>query len=221
MKSLYKSILVILVAVVATACFNKKRPNYQYFPNMYESPSYETYGDYEIFPGGSEAQTPADNTISRGWMPPENPDTRDGKKAATDSLKNPLPFTERNMDNGKELYDIYCAICHGPKGNGKGTLATREKILGIPAFDDAGRSITEGNVYHTIYYGLNNMGSYASQTTTKERWQIVHYVMHLKDELKGNPTREFVKDTTQNNEHFDNEIDPVIGRKVMVSTEKK
>jgi len=42
---------------------------------------------------------------------------------------------------------------------------------------------------------LNSMGSYASQTTIKERWQIDHYVMKLKGTLTGAPERTFESDT--------------------------
>ena len=48
-----------------------------------------------------------------------------------------------------------CASCHGNKGDGKGNLVKREKILGIPSYDDVGRAINEGSIYHTIYYGKN------------------------------------------------------------------
>lgn len=221
MKSIFKNILVIAVAVSATACFNKKQRNYEYFPDMYQSPSYETYGDYSIFPQGQEAMKPVEGTVSRGWTVYEYPDTFEGKQEAGKNLKNPLPYTERNVEAGKALYDIYCAICHGKKGDGKGPLTTREKILGIPGFDDQNRNITDGDVYHVIYYGLNNMGSYASQTTHLERWQIIHYVMTLKDQLEGRPARPFEKDTTVNSEHFDPEISPVIGRQVLVSQNQK
>ena len=47
------------------------------------------------------------------------------------------------------------------KGKGQGKLVKREKILGIPSYDD-GRAINEGSIYHTIYYGKNAMGSYAN-----------------------------------------------------------
>lgn len=221
MRSLYKIILVIVLAVTATSCFNKKQPNYQYFPNMYVSPSYETYGNYEIFPQGKEAMTPAEGTIARGWEVYEYPNTLQGKLDAAKKLKNPLPYTKRNVENGKYLYDIYCAICHGKKGDGKGPLAKRKKIMGIPGYDDPNRDITQGDIYHVMYYGLNNMGEYASQTTTKERWQIAHYVMSLRRELEGKPVKPFVKDTSVNNEHFDPEIDPVIGKQVTVSINKK
>lgn len=209
MKNIYKSILVIFIAFTATACFNKKEaPNYQYFPDMYESPSYETYGEYEIFQDGQSALEPAENTIPRGSEVYEYPNTFEGKNQASANLKNPLPYTERNVNKGGQLYDIHCAICHGFEGDGKGPLVEREKFLGIPGFDDPNRDMSEGNIYHVMYYGLNNMGSYAAQTTTKERWQIDHYVHALKDKLEGKDAREFVKDTLSNRENFDREINP-------------
>ena len=96
----------------------------------------------------------------------------------------PLDLTQVNLTKGKELYNIYCGICHGTKGNGQGFLVKREKILGIPSFDDIGRAITEGGIYHTIYYGKNAMGSYANQLNEEERWQVVSYVLNLKADLE-------------------------------------
>lgn len=208
MKNLYKSILIIALAFGATSCFNKEKPNYQFFADMdmYESPSYETYGEYEIFPGEQSAQDPAENTIPRGWEVYPYPNNNDGKQAATDSLKNPLPYTESNVEKGGHLYDIYCAICHGADGDGSGPLVEREKFLGVPGFADSNRDITEGDIYHVMYYGLNNMGSYAHQTTTKERWQITHYITQLQDELNDNEERAFEEDSLQYN--FDKEYDP-------------
>ena len=89
-----------------------------------------------------------------------------------------------NLIKGKELYNIYCGICHGTKGNGQGNLVKREKILGIPSYDDVGRAITEGSIYHTIYYGKNAMGSYVNQLNEEERWQVVSYVLNLKADLE-------------------------------------
>jgi mono/diheme cytochrome c family protein len=102
-------------------------------------------------------------------------------------LKNSLPVTEKSLSEGKKLYTIYCALCHGDKGDGQGILMKREKILGVPSYADAGRVITEGGVYHVQMYGLNTMGSYASQTNELERWQIVQHVMNLKATLEGTP----------------------------------
>lgn len=192
MKKIVQIILFVSVLAVVVSCQTKDKPNYQYMPNMYAPVSYETYGNYEVFPGGQEAMSPAEGSVARGWMPYEYENTPEGYEAAKANLKNPLPYTEDNLNEGKALYTIYCAICHGDKGNGQGTLAEREKILGVPAYNDAGRDITEGSVYHVTYYGRNNMGSYASQTTEEELWKINHYVMSLKHALNGDPDRTFV-----------------------------
>lgn len=196
MNSLFqKSIVLFLIAVTATSCFNKDSPNYQYFPDMYESVPYDTYGEYNIFINEQSAKLPVEGTVSRGWMPYEYEDSNEGYAQAKAELKNPLPYTEENLTKGKALYNIYCAVCHGEKGDGQGILVQREKILGIPSYDDQGRAITEGSVYHVMYFGLNAMGSYASQTSIEDRWQIDHYVMQLKGALEGSPERAFDVET--------------------------
>ena len=182
MKSLFK-ILAIAVVIVSVSCNKNTAPNYQFMPNMYESVGYETYGE-AAFPNGVEAQLPAEGSIPRGYVPFDIENTTDGYNLAKETLKSPLDSTAVDLERGKELYDIYCGICHGNKGKGQGTLVKREKILGIPSYDDAGRAINEGSIYHTIYYGKNAMGSYANQLNEEERWQVVSYVLKLKADLE-------------------------------------
>jgi mono/diheme cytochrome c family protein len=162
----------------------------QYFPNMYESVGYETYQEGGIFPGNLEAQAPVAGSVNRGWLPYDYQNNNDGYASAKANLANPLPYTEEHLEVGAELYNIYCAICHGTKGNGLGHLVTTEKILGVPSY--AARDITQGSIYHVMYYGINYMGSYASQTSTEERWQIAHHVDALTKDLKGQARQEFV-----------------------------
>ncbi|MDG1730538.1 MAG: cytochrome c [Algibacter sp.] len=182
MKSLIK-ILVIAVVFVSVSCKKDTAPNYQYMPNMYESAGYETYGE-AAFPNGVEAQLPAEGSIPRGYVPFDIENSTAGYDLAKATLVSPLDSTKVDLNRGKELYDIYCGICHGNKGKGQGTLVKREKILGIPSYDDAGRAINAGSIYHTIYYGKNAMGSYANQLNEEERWQVVSYVLKLKADLE-------------------------------------
>ncbi len=93
----------------------------------------------------------------------------------------PLALSEENGAKGKELYGIYCAVCHGTKGDGQGILMTREKFLGVPSYAD--REITPGSIYHVLMYGKNAMGSHAGQVNAKERWQIAQHVMELRNTL--------------------------------------
>ena len=187
MKNIVNIAVTILIMLSVTSCFDKKKPNYRYMPNMYTSVAVETYSEYEILPNGQAALTPVKGTISRGWMPYEYENTQEGKALATKELKISLAVNEENLAKGKELFNIYCAICHGNKGDGQGTLVKREKFLGIPSLADKGRNITEGDIYHVMMYGLNSMGSYASQTNEKERWQITMHALDLKSKLNGEP----------------------------------
>ncbi|MFV0539965.1 MAG: c-type cytochrome [Aestuariibaculum sp.] len=182
MKSVIK-ILALTVVFIAVSCKSDSEPNYQFMPNMYESVGYETYGEAP-FRNGLEAQLPAEGSVARGHVPLDYGESNDDFLLAKANLKSPLSTSEVDLERGKKLYDIYCGICHGTKGDGQGNLVKREKILGIPSYDDAGRAITEGSIYHTIYYGKNAMGSYKNQINEEERWQVVSYVLKLKADLE-------------------------------------
>ena len=184
MKGLFKISLIALVLTTIVSCQKDSRPNYQFMPNMYESVGYETYSESDAFRNGKEGQLPVEGTIPRGFKPFDIDNTIEGYELAKTTLMNPLDSTQIDSKRGKELYDIYCGICHGNKGDGQGNLVKREKILGIPSYADVGRAITDGSVYHTIYYGKNAMGSYANQLSEEERWQVVSYVMELKAKLE-------------------------------------
>jgi mono/diheme cytochrome c family protein len=83
-------------------------------------------------------------------------------------------------DKAKELFDIYCAICHGTAGDGKGKLVKQEKFLGVPNYKE--RDINKASVFHVITYGLNSMGSHGNQLSANERWLVAEYVLKLKNE---------------------------------------
>lgn len=198
--------LILLIIIAGTiSCADKDDPNYQYFPDMYESLAYESYAEADIFPDEKVAMDPVEGTISRGWMPYGYEDNTEGYEEAKANLKNTLPYTEENLAKGEELYGLYCAICHGKNGNGQGWLVEQEKILGVPSYDDQGRAVTEGSVYHVMYWGINSMGSYASQMSEEELWQVDHYVMKLKAELEGKPVPAFEE------EKMDEEFKPILG----------
>ncbi|MGB1312452.1 c-type cytochrome [Bizionia paragorgiae] len=184
MNSIFKFTIVALVLVSFVSCQKNSRPNYDFMPNMYESVGYETYQESDAFANGVQAQLPVDGTVPRGYKPFDIDGTNEGYLLAKETLKSPLDSTQVDYERGKELYAIYCGICHGNKGAGQGQLVKNEKILGIPSYADAGRAITAGSIYHTIYYGKNTMGSYANQLNEEERWQVVAYVLKLKADLE-------------------------------------
>jgi len=187
MKNIVKIALVFGIAVGMVSCHNDQQPNAQYFPNMYESVAYETYSESKAFdsPYGEkdkEGQLPPAGTLKRGFVPYEYPHTTEGYNMAKANSKSPLDPATIDMKNAQELFEIYCAICHGTAGDGKGKLVKQEKFLGVPNY--AEREITEGSVYFVETYGLNAMGSHANQLSQKERWMVAAYVMKLRADLK-------------------------------------
>lgn len=173
--------IAALSILLFAACKNDSQPNYEYFPNMYEAVSYDTYQESRLFPNGSEAQSPVEMTIARGHSLYPYPNTNEGYEKAKAELVNPLEVTEANLSRGGALYNVYCSLCHGQKGDGQGILVKREKFLGVPNYKD--RDITPGSIYHVIYYGRNAMGSHAAQLSEQERWLVAMYVESLKNKL--------------------------------------
>ena len=41
--------VMILFSLLTVSCFDKSKPNYQFFPNMYESVGYSTYHVSDAF----------------------------------------------------------------------------------------------------------------------------------------------------------------------------
>ena len=186
MNNLLKIIVIFGLMVSFSSCKNDLKPNYQYMPNMYEAVGYETYSESDAFNSpeglkGKSGQLVPDGAIKRGFQPYEYANTTEGYDLAKANLKSPLDSLSLDMKKGQELYEIYCAICHGTAGAGNGKLVTQEKFLGVPSYKD--RQITQGCIFHVITYGLNSTGSHANQLDTHERWLVAAYVEKLKSEL--------------------------------------
>lgn len=177
----FKLIIALTVVSSLISCGNKRTPQVQYMPDMYVSIPYNPNGENGINSAPVNIK-PVAGTIARGEHPAYDiPDTNEGYELAKATLNNPLEANEANLENGKAMYTIYCASCHGNKGDGNGVLAQREKFAGIPNYKD--REINAGSIYHVIMHGKNLMGSHSSQLTYNERWQIVQYVEKLRSEL--------------------------------------
>lgn len=115
--------------------------------------------------------TPEGYEAANGYLSPINMPDRNGKG---------IQCTEESFKRGKEVYEIYCQVCHGAKGDGQGTLAQKGVLGGVPAYN-SGRlaTMTAGQMYHSITYGRNNMGSYAGQLTPRQRWEVICYIQQF------------------------------------------
>ncbi len=103
-------------------------------------------------------------------------------RAVAEIIDNPFPITNAGMASAKDLYNIYCGICHGEKGDGAGYLARDGSPYQVqPAnfLQDTFYNSTNGRFYHAIMHGKNVMGGYADKLSYEERWQVIHYIHQL------------------------------------------
>lgn len=106
-------------------------------------------------------------------------------RATAEILDNPFPITADGLERGKELYEIFCGICHGTKGDGNGYLVSEENSNAVypaqPAIllNDEFSAASNGRYYHAIMYGKNVMGGYADKMSYEERWQVIHWIRAL------------------------------------------
>jgi mono/diheme cytochrome c family protein len=89
------------------------------------------------------------------------------------------PMTRENLLRGRERFNIYCAVCHGESGYGRGPIVERG-YLRPPSFHiDRLRSAPDEQIYDVITHGFGAMPSYAKQVSPEDRWRIVAYLRAL------------------------------------------
>ena len=163
-------------------------PGYEYMPNMYRSPSLETYGQNTVFNDSSNARTPVKGTIARDYLSTFYYDgsLKEYLDAGNNAL-NPIEKNDANLNDGKKLYSMFCKHCHGEFGAGGGSI-THPIYSAIPHYNDGKllrranvpmNQLKAGHIFHAITYGLNAMGPHSSQLSEEERWKIVLYVQEL------------------------------------------
>jgi mono/diheme cytochrome c family protein len=183
--NLVSKLTVIAVVFSISSCREKDGVAPEYMPDMYRSPSVETYVYYGELRGkqGNDsirnrmsAGLPVEGTIARGFMPYPYENSIEGYEAAGVNLKSPFPSSDETVKEGKNLYGMFCIQCHGSTGQGDGILVQREKFPPLPIKFNDTLDLSVGKMFHTITYGKGIMGSHASQLKKVERWNIIHYI---------------------------------------------
>ena len=107
---------------------------------------------------------------------------------AKEDTQNPLVLTPQNAEKilkeGKEIYSSKCMHCHGEKGDGNGPMVVSQAYNGVPNYADRS-TLSNGQIFYSIYYGKGSMGAHGSMLDKKEIWTLVHYVRKLQNKDYG------------------------------------
>jgi len=180
----YQIIFIVLVLGLTSCIRSSKQPGRQYMPDMAEAVAYEAGSPNPIFKDGKTNQLAPAGSMARGKYIYPLSDSDYEKSASL--ITDPFTFTKDEIEGeGKHLFTVNCAICHGEKGDGQGYLVQINKFPPPPSYlSEPLLSLSEGKRYHTLMYGKNMMGSYASQLNHRERWLVLSYVKSLQDASK-------------------------------------
>ena len=176
---------LIAGAVLASCSKVRRNTGRAYMPDMAYSRAYETYASTEALQkkGVHYNAMPVAGTIARGDTLTVYPYKNDSAGYANSkTFTNPMPaLSALQFKEATRLYLIYCGICHGEKLDGNGPMWKG----GDGPFPSAPRNfltdpvvvnMAEGTMFHSMTYGKNMMGSYASQLSTEQRWMVIHYI---------------------------------------------
>jgi hypothetical protein len=197
------AIVIATIIVTVSSCDSKREPGKVYMPDMAYSRAYETYAWRDTAKFSMNAleaydkhkiyynALPVNGTMQREELFPFSvvPNNTNG---VTDSnainlssqVKNPLgPLTAPDSLEASRLFNINCAICHGSKAEANGPVASKiggvKSIIAAATGSATAPAYSDGKIFYIMTYGQNNMGSYASQLSRKQRWMIVQYIRSL------------------------------------------
>ena len=166
--------LACIVLLAGCGATPEKRA-YEYMPDMARGPAYKAYAPNFITRDGLTLQQPVAGTIPRGFHPFHYGKGEAEAIRAGRELENPYRASPQTLEEGKELFLTYCAVCHGEQGRGDGPISG--KIPPPPSYvSDRLMQFPPGRIFHVISMGTGKMPSYAAQLTSDERWKIVTYV---------------------------------------------
>lgn len=182
-------ILAVLPPLLVTAyrASPKSEPRIHIIQDMDFQEKYKAQTVSTLFADGRSARPDVEGVVAVGTAEEDEHLYRgliDGKPAETF----PMPITMLEMQRGRELFNVYCAPCHGRVGEGgvTGIVSARavkrqESTWTMPLSLHADSVIDQpvGQLFETITVGRRSMPGYSAQIPAADRWAIVAYIRAL------------------------------------------
>ncbi len=154
--------------------------------DMHVQPRLNPLAKSDFFPDQRGARPLVDGTVARGDL---HADTYfyTGKIGNNPGDYMPFPVTKEVLERGRERFNIYCAPCHSPLGDGNGFIPSRGFSVKPPSYHIPRlQKAPLGYFYDVMSNGFGIMSDYSSQISPRDRWNIVAYIRAL--QLSQNAT---------------------------------
>lgn len=179
------TLLILSAPLVAGAC------NEQLLNPMadHRQPRERAYRPSDFFEDGLSMRPPPAGTVPRerrtmnptfttGVISYSRQLAPNGERVAQYANKIPMALTPQLMALGRKRYDITCATCHGPLGDGN-SIVGRQMSLRPPPSLHLYADRAPGYLFQVATQGFGLMASYAAELSVEERWAVVAYIRAL------------------------------------------
>ena len=154
--------------------------------DMHDTPRYEALEESDFFADKRAMRPIPANTIARGNLRDDDvyyTGKRDG--GFITELPAQVKVDKALLDRGQQRFDIYCAPCHSPLGDGNGTVVQRGYKRPASFHDQRLRDMGIGYFYDVISNGFGQMPDYSAQVAPADRWAIAAYIRVLQRSQTG------------------------------------
>ncbi len=91
---------------------------------------------------------------------------------------NTVNRTAESLERGRELFDIYCTVCHGAQGAADGPMMQAMPFIPSIVTPQA-QGYTDGYLFALITSGRGLMPRYGDRVRGNNRWHLVNYLRVL------------------------------------------
>ncbi len=174
--SFYRALIVLaaFAALLLAGCQETGDMRYQ--------PRYNPLAASPLFADGRSARPLQPGTVAYSGQGSPNDPALTGLDETGKPVKgfpSSVTVDEKLVAKGEERFNIYCKPCHGPAGEGNGTVIGFGFSKPPSLLADNAKTLTNGDIFQIITNGRGKMWPYGYRVKADERWAVISYVRAL------------------------------------------
>ena len=130
--------------------------------DMQNQPKFIPLRENPFYADDRSARAPVEGTIARGQLE-DDPLLYTGKVNGQEADQLPFPITEKDMERGRERFNIYCSPCHSQLGDGNGMIVQRGFKKPPSYYDPRLMKAPVGHFFNVMTNGWGAMADYSAQ----------------------------------------------------------
>jgi mono/diheme cytochrome c family protein len=91
----------------------------------------------------------------------------------------PFEVTPEVLARGRQRYEIFCAVCHGPSGHADGLIVERGYTKPPSYHEERLRQAPVGHFFDVMTRGYGAMPQLATEVPVRDRWAIAAHIRVL------------------------------------------